>query len=183
MESQADDTYSSFSKGPGAFVFVIDFSDPKAIGPAAPAGKGIHSIVVQIEPEDASFYIKRDGPSKSDKNFCGGDCKTDSVLAIEKDFPSGVEPSLSAEQIDHIPAEFENRLPDLCVNGNNAWLVDPRIGSAELLFSTQTNAPRVGITGIVTGNGRIPVFQGIQIYLFRRKLCRRQLFLNVCLRL
>jgi hypothetical protein len=40
-------------------------------------------------------------------------------------FPTGVEPSLSAEQIDHIPDELENRLPDYCVNGNNAWLVDP----------------------------------------------------------
>jgi hypothetical protein len=47
-------------------------------------------------------------------------------VAIEKDFPNGVEPSLSAEQIDHIPDEFENRLPDFCVNENNAWLVDER---------------------------------------------------------
>jgi hypothetical protein len=43
-----------------------------------------------------------------------------------------VEPSLSAEQIDHIPDEFEDRLPDYCVNGNNAWLVDPPIGNAGL---------------------------------------------------
>jgi hypothetical protein len=67
-------------------------------------------------------------------------------LVIEKDFPNGVEPSLSlsAEQIDHIPAEFENRLPNVCVNGNNAWLVDPRIGNAELLFARKQMRPRYG---------------------------------------
>jgi hypothetical protein len=47
------------------------------------------------------------------------------VISFEKDFPNGVEPSLSAEQIDYVPDEFENRLPDFCVNGNKAWLVDP----------------------------------------------------------
>ena len=49
MESQADDTYSSSSKGSGPFVFVIDFRDPRAIEPAAPAGKGTHPF---------SFFIK-----------------------------------------------------------------------------------------------------------------------------
>jgi len=158
MESQADDSYFSSSKGPGPFVFVIAFSDPRAIEPAAPAGKGRHSIVVQIEPEDAVFTISVMDPERATRTFAEALAQQTAFLAIEKEFPNGVEPSLAAEQIDHIPAEFENRLPDLCVNGNNAWLVDPRISNAELLFARQANEPRVRITGVVSGKGRIPVF-------------------------
>jgi hypothetical protein len=44
-------------------------------------------------------------------------------LTVEKDFPNGFELSLSAKQIDEIPAEVENRIPSLCVNGNDAWLL------------------------------------------------------------
>ena len=69
-------------------------------------------------------------PARATKTFVEALAQQTAFLAIEKDFPNGVEPSLSVEQIDHIPAEFEHRLPDLCVNGNNAWLVDPRIGNA-----------------------------------------------------
>ena len=127
MESQADDSYSSSSKGSGPFVFVIDFCDPRAIEPAAPAGKGRHSIVVQIEPEDAFFTLSVMDPERATITFAEALAQQTAFFAIEKEFPSGVEPSLSVEQIDHIPAEFENRLPDLCVNGNTAWLVDPRI--------------------------------------------------------
>jgi hypothetical protein len=132
MESQGDDSYFSASKGRGPFVFV---SDPRAIGPAASAGKGSHSIVVRIEPEDALFTLSAMESARATKTFVEALAQQTAFLAIEKDFPNGVEPSLSAEQIDHIPAEFENRLPDLCVNGNNAWLVDPRIGNAELLLA------------------------------------------------
>ena len=126
MESQADDSYSSSSKGSGRFVFVINFCDPRAIEPAAPAGKGTHSIVVQIEPEDAFFTLSVMDPERATITFAEALAQQTAFFAIEKEFPSGVEPSLSVEQIDHIPAEFENRLPDLCVNGNTAWLVDPR---------------------------------------------------------
>src|SRR5271166_5531114 len=132
MESHVDDSYFSASKGPGPFVFVIDFSDPMAIEPAASAGKGRHSIVVQIEPERAT------------RSFAEALAQQTAFLAVEKDFPNGVEPSLSAEQIDHIPAEFENRLPDLCVNGNNAWLVDDRVCNAGLLFARKQMRPGYG---------------------------------------
>jgi len=134
MESQADDTYSSSSKGSGPFVFVIDFRDPRAIELAAPAGKGTHSIVVQIEPEDAFFTLSVMDPERATRTFAEALAQQTAFLAIEKEFPNGVEPSLSAEQIDHIPAEFENRLPDFCVNGNHAWLIDSRIGNEEMVF-------------------------------------------------
>ena len=144
MESQGDDSYFSASKRPGTFVFVIHFCDPRAIGPAASAGKGSHSIVVRIEPEDALFTLSAMEPARAKKTFVEVLARQTAFLAIEKDFPNGVEPSLSAEQIDHVPAEFENRLPDLCVNGNSAWLVDPRMGNAELLLARKQMRPGYG---------------------------------------
>jgi hypothetical protein len=142
MESQGDDSYFSAAKRPGTFVFVIDFSDPRAIGPAGSAGK--HSIVVRIEPEDALFTFSATEPARAKKTFVEALAQQTAFLAIEKDFPNGVEPSLSAEQIDHIPAEFENRLPDLCVNGNEAWLADPRTGNAEPLLARKQMRPGYG---------------------------------------
>jgi hypothetical protein len=144
MESQVDDSSFSASKGPGPFVFVIDFSDPRAIEPAASAGKGRPSIVVRIEPQDAPFTVSAMEPERATRTIAEALAQQTAFLAIEKDFPNGVEPSLSAEQIDHIPAEFEHRLPDLCVNGNDAWLVDPRIGKAELLFTRKQMRPGYG---------------------------------------
>ena len=135
METRVDDSYFSSSKGSGSFVFVIDCSDPRAIEPPASAGKCRPSIVVRIELEDALFTLSAMEPERATRTFAEALAKQTAFLAIEKDFPNGVEPSLSAEQIDHIPAEFENRLPDLCVNRNNAWLVDPRMGNTAILFA------------------------------------------------
>ena len=135
MKTQVDDSYFSASKEPGVFVFVIDFNDPRAIESSASAGKCRHSIVVQIEPEDVPFTLGAMEPERATRTFAEALAKQTAFLAIEKDFPNGVEPFLFAEQIDHIPAEFENRLPDLCVNRNNAWLVDPRIGNTAILFA------------------------------------------------
>src|SRR5260370_1287475 len=109
MESQVDDSYFSASKGRGPFVFVIDFSDPRAIEPAASAGKGRHSIVVRIEPENALFTLSAMEPERATRTFAEAQAQQTAFLAIEKDFPNGFEPSLSAEQIDHIPAEFEHQ--------------------------------------------------------------------------
>ena len=144
MKIQVDDSYFSASKRPGAFVFVIDFNDPRAIESAASAGKCRHSIVIRIEPEDVLFTLSAMEPERATRTFAEALAQQTEFLAIEKDFPNGVEPSLSAEQIDHIPAEFENRLPDLCVNGNNAWLVDPPISNGELLFARKQMRPGYG---------------------------------------
>ncbi len=134
MESHVNASYFSAPKGTGPFVFVIDFSDPRA-EPSSSAGKGRHSIVVQIEPEDGLFTLSATEPERATRSFAEALAQQTAFLAVEKDFPNGLEPSLSAEQIDHIPAEFENRLPDLCVNGNNACLVDDRVCNAGLLFA------------------------------------------------
>ena len=103
-----------------SFVFVIDFSDPRGLEPAATAGKG--SIVVRIEAEDVLFTLGATEPKRATTAFAKALAQQTALLAIEKYFPNGVEPSLSTRQIDHLPFEFENRLPDVCVNGNTAWL-------------------------------------------------------------
>ena len=131
MESQGNDSPSSASKESDTFAFIIDFSDPMAIEPAASTGEARHSMVVRVEAGDVLFALSAMEPETATSSLAESLAQQTAFLAIEKDFPDGVEPSLSAEQIDHIPDEFENRLPDYCVNGNNAWLVDPRIGDAE----------------------------------------------------
>jgi hypothetical protein len=142
MESQGNDSSSSASKASGTFAFIIDFSDPVAIEPAAPAGEARHSMVVRVESEDVLFPLRAMEPETVTRSLAESLAQQTAFLAIEKDFPNGVKPFLSAEQIDHIPDEFENRLPDFCVNGNNAWLVDPRIGDAELpLTNKQMREP------------------------------------------
>jgi hypothetical protein len=51
--------------------------------------------------------------------------KWTALSVLEKDIPTGVELPLSAKQLDRLPPEIENRLPDFCMNGNKAWLVGP----------------------------------------------------------
>jgi hypothetical protein len=140
MESQGNDSSSAASKGSGTFAFIIDFSDPRAIESVASAGEARHSMVVRVEAEDVFSALSAMGPETATKSLAESLAQQTAFLAIEKDFPNGVEPSLAAEQIDHIPDEIENRLPDYCVNGNNAWLVDPRIGDAELLLTNKQMA-------------------------------------------
>ncbi len=131
-ESQVADSYFSASKRPRSLVFRIDFTDPRAIEPVTSPGKSNQSIVVRIELEDVLFAWTVAEAAGATGIFAEALAQQTAFLAIEKDFPNGVEPALSAQQIDHMPAEYEDRLPDLCVNGNNVWFADPRIGKAEL---------------------------------------------------
>ena len=77
---------------------------------------------VRIEAEDVLFTLGATEPKRATTAFAKALAQQTALLAIEKYFPNGVEPSLCTRQIDHLPVEFENRLPDLCVNGNTAWL-------------------------------------------------------------
>jgi hypothetical protein len=144
MENQKNYSCFSASRGSVTFAFEIDSSYPRAIESAASAGNTRHSIVVQIEPGDVLFALSLMEPETATRSIPESLAQQTAFLAIEKDFPSGVEPSLSAEQIDHIPAECENRLPDFWANGNNAWLVDPRIGNAELVLAVTRMRPSCG---------------------------------------
>jgi hypothetical protein len=106
-------------KGTRSLVFSIEFADHRAIENPASAGKG--SIVVRIDDVPVTFGAT--GLESATTSFAETLAQQTAILAIEKDFPYGVEPSLSTRQIDHLPVELETRLPDLCVNGNKAWLV------------------------------------------------------------
>jgi hypothetical protein len=125
MESQEKNSYYSAANGSITFAFIIDVSDPRSIEAAAFGGKARHSMVVRIEPDNVLSSLSALGPETATRSLAESLAQQTAFLAVEKDFPDGVEPSLSAEQIDYVPDELENRLPDFCVNGNNAWLVDP----------------------------------------------------------
>jgi hypothetical protein len=113
---------SATRKESRSFVFLIEFRDLRVTQPAVAAGKVAHSIVVRIEAEEVLFTLNATEPKRAMKTFAEALAQQTAFLVIEKDFPNGVEPSLSTRQIEHLPSELENRLPDLYVNGNSAWL-------------------------------------------------------------
>ena len=100
-------------------IFHIDVSDPQSASPA----KGRYSIVVRIAPEDAFFALNALVPHSVVRTLAEGLAEHIALLTVEKDFPNGIELSLSGKQIGEIPAEVGTRSPSLCVNGNDAWLV------------------------------------------------------------
>ena len=112
-------------------VFEINFSDPGTVAPVCPEGNCRHSIVVRIEPQDVLFILSATEPEGAMSSFAEALAKQTALSAIEKDIPNGVELTLCAKQIDRVPPEIENRLPDFCMNGNKAWLVAPDLGRAE----------------------------------------------------
>ena len=123
---------SSASKASQPVVYAIDFGDPGALALTNPEASRRHSIIVRIEPQDVLFILSTTEPERATTSFAEALAKQTALCAIEKDIPSGVELSLSAKQIDQIPPEIENRLPDFYMNGNKAWLVGPGAGDAEL---------------------------------------------------
>jgi hypothetical protein len=119
IEVQRGDSCFSALKGNLSFIFQIDVSDPESASPV----EGRNSIVVRIAPEDVFFALNALIPHKVVRTLAEGLAQHIASLTVEKDFPNGFELSLSAKQIDEIPAEVENRIPSLCVNGNDAWLL------------------------------------------------------------
>ena len=123
---------SSAPKASQPVVYAIDFGDPGAVALTDPEASRRRSIIVRIEPENVLFILTATEPERATRSFAEALAKQTALCAIEKDIPSGVELSLSAKQIDQIPPEIENRLPDFYMNGNNAWLVGPGTGDAEI---------------------------------------------------
>jgi hypothetical protein len=120
IEGQRGDSCFSALKENLPFIFQIDVSDAESASPVA----GRNFIVVRIAPEDVvSFALNALIPHKVVRTLAEGLAQHIASLTVEKDFPNGFELSLSAKQINEIPAEVENRIPSLCVNGNDAWLV------------------------------------------------------------
>ena len=132
-KSQAGNSYFTGLKRTQPFIFVIDYDDSPETDLDVSPGKGRRSIVVRIESVDISFSLSAREPEGATGAFAEALAYQIALSAIEKDFPSGVNLSLSAKLIDNIPTEFENRLPSFCMNGNNAWLVNPPKGETELL--------------------------------------------------
>jgi hypothetical protein len=123
IDSQLDDSHFSVPKErPGVF-FMIDFGAPQFSGSVSCGEKRKYSFIVRVEREDLPFILGPVEAEGSAETFAEALAKRTALLAIEKDLPDAFELSLSAQQIDCIPAEFENRLPDFCINGNNAWLI------------------------------------------------------------
>jgi hypothetical protein len=119
----------SASATPQPIVFAIDFSEPETATPSAPAGNRQQAIVVRIEPQDLLFILSTPEPESARITFAEALAKRTALSAIEKDTPSGLELSLSARQIDRVPPEIEDRLPDFWMNGNKAWVLAPETGT------------------------------------------------------
>ena len=124
-ESQGGSSYFTVLNGAQPFIFLIDYDDSQGTDPEVSPGKGRRSIVVRIESEDISFSLSATESEGATGALAEALAYQIALSAIEKDFPSDVNVSLSAKLIDNIPTEFENRLPSFCMNGNNAWLVNP----------------------------------------------------------
>lgn len=136
MDTQSDHSHLTAPGTPQSILFAVDFGDPGALAPTALGGSAGHSIVVRIEPEDVLFILGATEPEIATKTFAEALAKRTALSAVEKDLPSGVELPVSAKQIDRIPPEIENRLPDFYMNGNKAWLVGR--GTAALVRSQET---------------------------------------------
>jgi hypothetical protein len=113
------------STAPQPIVFAIETASP-----SAPAGSRRQAIVVRIEPQDLLFILSTPEPESATRTFAEALAKRTALSALEKDMPSGVELSLSARQIDRVPPEIEDRLPDFWMNGNKAWVLAPETGTA-----------------------------------------------------
>ena len=116
-----------------ALVFIVELVNSGASKPVVFAERSGESIVVRIQLEDVNFRFGATQTESATGEFAELLAQQVALLALEKDFPQGTEPSLSAQQIDYIPLELENRLPDFCVNENEAWLVARRPREAEFL--------------------------------------------------
>jgi hypothetical protein len=123
METQFDCSLISASEACPALAFAIEYNDPARPGQTPDERHRINSIVVRIEPEDILFILNATEPEKATRSFAEALARRTALSAIEKDIPVGVELALSARQLDQIPPEIENRLPDFYMDGNRAWLV------------------------------------------------------------
>jgi hypothetical protein len=123
METQFDCSLFSTSEASQAVAFAIEYSDPARPAQTADGEDYMNSIVVRIEPQDVLFILNATEPEMATRSFAEALARRTALSAIEKDIPAGIELALSARQLDQIPPEIENRLPDFYMDGNRAWLV------------------------------------------------------------
>jgi hypothetical protein len=125
METPSDHSLLKKPGIPQSILFSVDYSEPGAPAPTALGGSTRRSIVVRIEPQDVLFILNATEPAEATATFAEAVAKRTAWSALEKDIPTGIEIPLSARQLDRVPPEIENRLPDFCMNGNKAWLFGP----------------------------------------------------------
>jgi hypothetical protein len=123
METQFDCSLFSTSEASQAVAFAIEYNDPMRPALTADGENYMNSIVVRIEPQDVLFILNATEPEMATRSFAEALARRTALSAIEKDIPAGIELALSARQLDQIPPEIENRLPDFYMDGNRAWLV------------------------------------------------------------
>ena len=123
METQFDHSLFSTSEASQAVAFAIEYHDPARPAQTADGENYMNSILVRIEPQDVLFILSATEPEMATRSFAEALARRTALSAIEKDIPDGVELALSARQLDQIPPEIENRLPDFYMDGNRAWLV------------------------------------------------------------
>jgi hypothetical protein len=124
METLTDHSHKA-SPIPQSILFAVDFGDPGTLATTALGGNAKGSIVVRIEPQDGLFLLNATEPESAMRILAEALAKRTALSALEKDIPNGVELPLSAKQLDRIPPEIQNRVPDFYMNGNKAWLVGP----------------------------------------------------------
>jgi hypothetical protein len=129
MDTQLDCSLFSASEASQAVNFAIEYNDPARLAQTPGGANHVNSIVVRIEPQDVLFILSATEPETATRSFAEALARRTALSAIEKDIPAGVELALSARQLDEIPPEIENRLPDFYMNGNRAWLVGTGTGS------------------------------------------------------
>jgi hypothetical protein len=122
MDTQLDHSHLAAPGTPQSILFAVDFGDTGAL-PIPVGGNARRSMVVRIEPQEVLFILSATEPEIANRTFAEALAKRTALSALEKDFPTGVEVPLLAKQIDRIPPEIENRIPDFYIDGNKAWLV------------------------------------------------------------
>ena len=125
METPSDHSHFSASGVAQPIAFSIDLGEPRALALIALGGTS-RSILVRIEHQEVLCILSATEPERVTRTFTEALAKRTALSAIEKDIPTGVELSISATQIDHLPPDIENRIPDFYMNGNMAWLPGPR---------------------------------------------------------
>jgi hypothetical protein len=142
METQFDRSLFSASEASQTVAFAIEYNDPARPAQSPDEGNHMNSILVRIEPQDVLFILSATEPENATRSFAEALARRTALSAIEKDIPAGVELALSARELDQIPPEIENRLPDFYMNGNRAWLVgtgiqqSSSVGAARILATS-----------------------------------------------
>ena len=98
----------------GPLTFRIDFAYRQTRAAGDFTKQGRRSIIVRLQLEEGFCPATVIDPEESATLFAESMAQQVALLAVEKDFADGFVFSPTISEIDELPAEIENRLPDLC---------------------------------------------------------------------